>query len=225
MNRILRHTVGGMLVAAALTAWAAPAKAAFVVDFSPATTGGSYGGAWINQSSNQNFGEQIDFTSAVTITAMDVYTLSHVGNVGTLVTIRLWADQGGIPGALLTSFTETIALKDTDGTAGITNVVRVRANFTNALNLAANTTYWIGMSGTSDELGQVSLNTPGDGTMAWFSGTSYNSQAAIGDMAFRLEGSDINAVPAPPAAILFAIGAVGLGGGRALRRRMMPVAA
>lgn len=42
--------------------------------------------------------------------------------------------------------------------------------------------------------------------------------------AFQVIASDITAVPAPPAGILLAIGAVGLAGGRALRRRITPAA-
>ena len=44
----------------------------------------------------------------------------------------------------------------------------------------------------------------------------------IDDFTFGVASAD-NVVPAPPAVVLFAIGAVGLAGGRALRRRMRPV--
>jgi hypothetical protein len=47
--------------------------------------------------------------------------------------------------------------------------------------------------------------------------------SALGVDAVSLQSPQ--AVPAPPAAILFALGAVGLAGGRALRRRLRPVAA
>jgi hypothetical protein len=47
---------------------------------------------------------------------------------------------------------------------------------------------------------------------------------AIGQLELKV-GADINPIPAPPAGILFAIGAVGLAGGRALRRRLSPVVA
>jgi hypothetical protein len=41
----------------------------------------------------------------------------------------------------------------------------------------------------------------------------------------NFQASAVNPVPAPPGAVLFAVGTLGLAGGRVLRRRMTPAAA
>jgi hypothetical protein len=227
-------TIGMLMAAIAIGAGASPAKAAFLVEYSPSTTGATItppgntaGAAWSNQSTGQNFAESLLFNNAVTATAMDIYTGTGFAPVGTSVTIRLWTDNLGTPGSLITTFTEAVALHDSDGNAGKATVFRIRANFTNDLHLAANTRYWIGMSGTTSDIGQLGLtapNAPDNGSSAKFSGTTFQNHATdVGDLAFRLEGSvdSLNAVPAPPGAVLAAIGAFGLIGIRMIRRKTM----
>jgi hypothetical protein len=229
MMRRLMRLAGVLLVMAAL---ATPGQAAFIVDFSPATFGGATvtpgsNSWWQNQSTLDNFAESILFSSDATVTGMDIYSssLNPVLSVGTQVTIRLWSDNAGAPGSLLTSFTEVITTIDGDGVGSATNAVRVRADFTSALELQANTRYWIGMSGTTSNIGLKGLsgvNAPDDSRMAWFNGSTLNSVAPTGDMAFRLEGSlesAANPIPAPPGAVLGVIGVFGLFGIRLVRRR------
>ena len=194
------------------------------LDHSPGTTGAdlefSDGDPWSNNSSGQNFADNFSFGSAQTLSGMDIYTATAFPSVGMSVTVRLWSDGGGLPGTLLDNFTTTVTAVDSVGTVAGTDDVRVHADFT--LSLAANTMYWIGMSGTNAELGQYGLggpNAPGDGGMAQFAGTTFSFFAStIGDQAFRLEGSP-SAIPEPSSVVL-AGGAIGLFGlGLACRKR------
>lgn len=225
MDRFVTRAAGVLAAVVAVCAGSPPAKAAFIVNYSPGATGASTFGSFLNLSTSQNFAERILFNSAATITAMDIYTASFQGPVGTSVTIRLWADNAGSPGTLITSFTETISVRDSDGNGGNSQIARIRATFTNALNLSANTQYWIGMSGTSTDIGLFTLtgpNAPDNARSAIFTGTTFGSTNNTGDMAFRLEGTlgGVVAAPAPAGAVLFGIGLVGLAGSRLLRRRV-----
>jgi len=189
------------------------ANAAIIWDYSPDTTGATYGGDWVNQSHWQNFAEKVNFSSNTTVGGMDIYSGSLYGNVGDIARVRFWSDNGGVPGTLLSEFDEAISVIDTDGTATVTDWRRKHVDFStgNLLNLLANTTYWIGMSGVGYELAQGSLNTPDDGQMAQFDGASYAYPAPVGDMAFRLHGEGGGApVPEPGTWLLLGSGLAGL---------------
>src|SRR5262249_30423935 len=136
-----------------------------VWDYSPATTGADIsppdppGGAWVNQAQLQNFAEHFIFSTPTQIDGMDIYTRPDFATVGQSARIGLRADGAGTPGALLADFTLPISIVDTLGTSG-PNQVRAHVDFTTPLMLMADTTYWIGMSGTTTELGQLGLSGP-----------------------------------------------------------------
>jgi PEP-CTERM motif len=218
-NRFVLAVALGMALGAS-----SQTRAGILLDHSPGTTGAtlefSDGNPWSNDSTSQNFADTFRFGTAETLSGMDIYTSTAFPSVGMSVTVRLWADSGGLPGALLDNFTTTVTAVDSVGTVPGTDDVRVHADFT--LDLAANTTYWIGMSGTNAELGQYGLsgpNAPGDGGMAQFKGTTFEGFApTIGNMAFRLEGP-ASAVPEPSSFVL-ASGSIGIIAlGLAWRRR------
>ncbi|MBL8810279.1 MAG: PEP-CTERM sorting domain-containing protein [Planctomycetaceae bacterium] len=206
---------------AALLIIAENVHAGIIWDYSPATTGAT-NTDWANLLSFQSFAESITFGSAVQISGMDIYCLNGFATLGDSVTIRLWADASGQPGAVLSSFTESVAVIDSDG-AGPSNE-RVHVDFTSLLNLDAGTPYWIGMTGTTKELTQTGLknpNAPGDSRMAQFNGGdtfSHFTPTGVGDMAFRLEGSYVASVPEPSSMAMCGIGAC-VAGFRAVRRR------
>jgi hypothetical protein len=177
-----------------------------------------------NQATQQNLADRIFFTSPVGITGMDIYGGGNSPpHVGDSATIRLYGDASGQPGQLLTSFTAPLTAVDSIG-AENTRVLRLHADFTNPLNLQANTTYWIGMSGTSTDFGQAGLSTPpargGDHRMAYFDGLQFKfvSLSPWGDMAFRLEGS-VRPTPEPSSLALLTLGAAGLAGHAWRKRR------
>ena len=80
-------------------------------------------------------------------------------------------------------------------------------------NVSGGFTTWDETTGTSQTIpGRWQSDSPPNPGTFW----------VTEDSAFQVIASDVTAVPAPAGAILFAIGAVGLAGGRALRRRMTP---
>jgi PEP-CTERM motif len=193
-----------LLLVAVLTQSAA---AGIVWDYSPANNGGSRGSEYSNSTGGQNFAEIVIFATDMSLSGMDIYCGTSYGSIGGTATIRLWTDSSGIPGSLLSSFTETVTAIDTVGaTAGNS---RKHVDFTNPITLTAGTPYWIGMSGTSPSLTQHTLITApagGNNAMAMFSGTTFSSNVGIGDMAFRLDGE---AVPEPSTFALFGLGLIG----------------
>jgi hypothetical protein len=187
------------LTTAALFATPSRAVAAIVWDYSPATTGADINGPWSNISSIQNFSDQFLLGQDTTLTGMDIYARDGDPSIGQSVTVRLWSDNGGTPGTLLQAFTEALAAVDTQSAGSDPFVRRAFANFVNPVSVLANTRYWIGMSGTDSELGQLTLtglNAPGDNTTVGFDGTTFSTNYSIGDQAFRLHGN-ATAVPTP----------------------------
>jgi hypothetical protein len=195
-------------------------QASILLDRSPAVYGLGTP-SYSNQIAGPHFAERIVFDSAVEVAGMDVYSSPSTLGVGDLVTITLWADASGLPGTMLQQFTATLSAIDTDGAAGA--AVRKHADFS-AISLAASTSYWMGMSGTSKELGQgglASIPAGADGKMAYWNGGFYGL-VGTGDMAFRLYSEDAPAVPEPATLAIWSwFGAVGAGIGwrRKPRRR------
>lgn len=206
-SAIAALTVASLTSATLLTA-PDPATAAIVWDYSPATTGATVvpDFRFTNVSTGQNFAEQFLLGQDTTLTGMDIYTRGV--SAGQSVTVRLWSDNGGIPGTLLQTLTGALDTVDTQGAGSAPSVLRAFSNFTNPIAVLANTRYWIGMSGTSSSIGQVALtapNAPGNGTLAQFNNTTFlGFSNNAGDQAFRLHGT-----PIPTPALL--PGLIGMG--------------
>ena len=171
-------------------------SAAVVWDYSPSTTGSggvpANQGYWSNNAPGQNFLEKFSFRQAMLLTGMDIYSGHEYGSIGQSATIRLFSDLSGGPGSMITQFAENINAVDSVGSVG--NETRKHVDFSSSLTLLASTFYWIGMSGTSQELAQMGLqsNPPGDGGMWLLNGaTPTGFNGSVGDMAFRLEGAPV----------------------------------
>lgn len=67
----------------------------------------------------------------------------------------------------------------------------VFVNLATPFSAAAGETFWYGVSGNGFELGQFSVLSPGDGTMAQFSGSIFSFHTGVGDQMFQLLGAVI----------------------------------
>ena len=149
------------------------------------------GGAWANGRVGQHFAESVSFPSSERLVGMGIYSSYMFGTVGQTVTVDLWQDSAGQPGALLNEFTEAITSVNTDGASTAPFITQKYAPFSSPVTLAANTVYWIGMSGGDvndpySELGQQSLSPATYGGQAQFDGDTYQGTPGIGDISMRL---------------------------------------
>jgi hypothetical protein len=165
-----------------LLVFAAGAEAQVIWDYGPGT--GASGVCWVNQTGGQNFAEQVVFGVPMVLAGMDIWTC--IGSVPGTVHIKILLDDGaGNPGAVFAQWDQAPTSWVADGPGYM-----VSADFPD-VNLDAGQVYWIGMSGNGFELGLHSVETPGDGAMAQFSGSSFSGHAPIGDQMFQLRGAPL----------------------------------
>ena len=193
------------------------AHALVLFDQSPDT--GPYGGAWVNETSSQNFADRFELSENATVTDYDYFTTSNPGTFGTMH-VKLLADSGSnTPGAYLAQEDDATANYFTYGTYGGQTIYEVDLTLATPWSITAGTEYWAGASGNGFDAGQVSVapsgNPLGDGHMAQFNAATYSFSTTVGDQAFILEG---RANPAPEPASMAALG-LGICGLVARRRR------
>jgi len=164
------------------------------------------------------------------VNGMAIYSSQSSGNghVGDSVTIRIRSDNGGTPGLLLFDFTASITAVDFDGSSVNPSFLRASRKFASFsdITLLANTNYWIGMMGTTIDIGQSALDgtgAPGASQMWMYQGGGggynlFNNQH-FGDMAFRLYGDVTTPVPEPEIYTMMGIG-LGLLGWVGRRRKL-----
>ncbi|MGE0383306.1 MAG: hypothetical protein AB7Q97_01155 [Gammaproteobacteria bacterium] len=214
----MRYGSPGFAFAAAMTIMQ-PAAAAVLYDASPDTTGAEQETlALSNRAAFQNFVDRVTFATGVRLTGMAIFTIDPLGKAAVDVTVRIFADDGGRPGALVAKFTETRDARDKQHATSDPAFIRVHATFAEPVELQPGD-YWFGMSGTKFELGLFGLSALDDNGMWLMSGDSPRSFRASGDMPLMLEGEirPPASVPLPASAWLLAAPAGGL-----LARRVRP---
>lgn len=148
-------------------------------DQGPAT--GSDGGCWANDTFGQNFADHVILENDAQMTGLNIYTC--IGYPSNDSHIKILADDGyGNPGAVITEWDQSATSWTQHG------AIYVAFYEFPKIDLAANTIYWIGVSGNSFEHGQTSIQTPGDGLMAQFSGSSFSWHTNVGDQMFQVLG-------------------------------------
>ena len=158
-------------------------KGSVLFDQGP-TTGGN-GGCWSNFTESQNFAEQATLASPVEVTSMNIYTC--IGPQGGTIHIKVLDDDGaGNPSTFLYQEDRVPDAWVPDPTSG---GFLVTVNLATPFLASAGTTYWYGVSGNGFELGQFSVLTPGNGTMAQFQGSVFDHHTTVGDQMFQLLGS------------------------------------
>lgn len=226
MTKATRFLYGLALILASINA----GHAAIIWDQSPAGIGGAATPpsgfcCYQNVATGQNFADRVSFTTAQTVTGMDIYTdLSHAAAVvGAGAVIRIRTPLFNTPPI---EFNETINIKDTEGVGGAPATTRrLHVDFTLPVLLLPSTTYFFGMSGDGIDLGQLTL-AGGFGPLIDNVTHQYGGTVAAGDlggadMAFRLHSSPIAAIPEPSTYALMLAG-LGLVGWAARRRRAGP---
>jgi len=134
----------------------AMAEAQVIWDYGPTT--GASGGCWSNTTAGQNFAEEIVFANPTAVNGMDIWTC--IAPTAGTVHIKILLDNGsGAPGAVFTEWDQAPTSWVADGPGYM-----VSADFAD-VNLAAGQIYWIGISGNGFELGQLSVLTPGYGSV------------------------------------------------------------
>ena len=152
-----------------------------LVDQSPST--GTPVCCWQNQTAQQNFADVFTITAPTYLTAYNQFTGDGFPNPAAgAFDFRIFANSGGIPGALITSWDQAYDPFTVLG-GGI-----AEESFTLAPVLLGPGTYWIGVSGNGFEAGQLSMlgDAGGDNQMAQFNGTSFQFMTGVGDQSFQL---------------------------------------
>lgn len=190
---------------------AVAAQADIVWDWAPVN--GDAVCCWANQTSWQNFADNFTLAQNTTLTGFNLFT----GNFppGGTYNVHLYADSGGLPGALLVS--QEVAASNFLYYGNFNGIDVWEVELPINIPVLGGVQYWIGASGTGFEAGQLSLSgpgDPGDGVMAQFDGQTFQFMTGVGDQSYQLVGG----IPEPGTLALLGTGLAGLAG--FLRRKL-----
>jgi len=192
----LAMTLAGILAGSAVAQQTVPAtpraggepygdfrQGTVIFDQGPLT--GTNNGCWWNQTDDQNFADQATFADAAEITEILVFTC--VAPLAGPVHVKILSDDGAGNPAAVVYAEDKVAdawAADPDSGGYLVSVV-----LTTPFSAPAGATYWYGISYNGGDMGQYSVATPGDGTMAQFFASAFQFHAPIGDQMFQLVGT------------------------------------
>jgi hypothetical protein len=136
-----------------------------------------------NVTQGQNFADRVTFEQDTVITGIRIFTC--IAPEAEQVRVKVHVDNGAdAPGELVyeqNGMADAWVEVDTIEYA-------VTVNFDTPFVASAGEQYWYGISGNGFELAQYVLQTPDDGEIAQFDGTSFDFHSGVGDQAFQLLG-------------------------------------
>ncbi len=198
---------------------------------------GLVGYDWSDVSSGQNLADSVSFAQAATITGYTFYGATDLSaqTGSSAFHLKLLGDQVADPYGQPQHEPGQPLMSEDIGYSGSAQVCAgcvpggydaFSLSFTFApIRLAANTRYWIGLSGNGFDADALSLLGVQDGSMAQFDGAQFafiasgaNGEFAVGNLMFQLTGTmGTVAEPATMAMMMAGLAAGGLAGWR--RRR------
>ncbi len=177
-----------IFIAACVLGLAAPSRAGDVIwDFGPKT--GLYRSCLINETEGSNRADDVIFSQFTALTGIDIWTCRSLELYqGTDMHVKIILDNGyGEPGEEYLRWDMAHTSYEYDGKYNGTDLYKVRFDFEPVV-LRADTRYWIGVSGNGGSLGHATVDQPGDGWHAVFSGFEFSRMSSFGDLMFRLRG-------------------------------------
>jgi hypothetical protein len=166
------------------------------VIFDQGTSLGQLWGCRSNQFDGDNWVEPFSVSEAKTVTG--IRTTLCWSPTATIGQIKILSDAGGIPGAELVVEQASLTYQLLDPPYAQHGYQSVEASLATPFLLAADTTYWIGLSGVNGTLTQfffqpgaiINANSFADNTAGHFIGSNFQGirPDAIGDMDFQVLG-------------------------------------
>lgn len=184
------------LAMAALTSWSAAGHAILLVDKPPVED--KLAGSPENRADRQNFLVHFELAQNSRLTRFDLYTTPFLGEPGSAVTIKIRRDFQGQPGrSNWYEFQDQIDLAVDEST----EIRRAQIDFDPVFLRAGS--YWIGVSGTNQDIGWLSVAAEGPAAQGVRQLDRDHIQGTPGffDLTYRLHGVPTQ-VPEPPAWLL-----------------------
>ncbi|MDZ5455656.1 hypothetical protein [Azohydromonas lata] len=184
------------LAMAALTSWSGVGHAILLVDKPPVVD--KLAGGPENRSDGQNFLVHLDLAQDSRLTRFDLYTSPFLGEPGSAVTIKIRRDFQGQPGRNnWHEFQDQIDRAVDEST----EIRRAEIDLNPVFLRAGN--YWIGVSGTNQDIGWLSIAAEGPAAQGVRQLDRNHIQGTPGffDLTYRLHGVPTQ-VPEPPAWLL-----------------------